>query len=157
MSETRPITPAGYKRYEDELQRLWHEDRPKIVQEVSDAAALGDRSENAEYIYGKKKLREIDRRMKFLSELLDKLVIVEPKSVSSDKVEFGATVHLVDDEGKPRRYQIVGQDEVDAKLGLISGLSPVGKALMGKRVGDIVLIQRPAGDLEVEVTRIEYV
>lgn len=152
----RPITPAGWQRYNEELQNLWHAERPKIVQEVSDAAALGDRSENAEYIYGKKKLREIDRRIRFLSELMDKLEIVEPKAMKSDRVRFGATVSVENEDGEKKRYQIVGEDEVDAKHGKISNKSPLGKALMNKKVGDIVVVQRPAGDLEVEVVEVVY-
>src|SRR5437773_3455092 len=112
MAETRPITPEGYKRYQEELNQLWHVDRPKIVQEVSDAAALGDRSENAEYIYGKRKLREIDRRIRFLSELMDKLEVVEPRAMTCDRVKFGATVEVEDENGARKRYQIVGDDEV---------------------------------------------
>lgn len=154
---SRPITPEGYQRFEAELQRLWHGDRPKVVQEVSDAAALGDRSENAEYIYGKKKLREIDRRIRELSQLLDKLTVVDPRSVKSDKIQFGATVDLEDEEGKARTYQLVGEDEVDAKLGRISMVSPIGKALLNKKVGDTVLVVRPAGELELTVTGFRYV
>src|SRR5215468_2751250 len=108
----RLITPRGFKKIQDELHTLWHVDRPKIVQEVSDAAALGDRSENAEYIYGKRKLREIDRRIRYLSELMDKLVVVDPREVKADRVKFGATVIVEDEDGGSRTYQIVGEDEV---------------------------------------------
>lgn len=153
---SRPITPDGYRRFEDELQRLWHGDRPKIVQEVSDAAALGDRSENAEYIYGKKKLREIDRRIRELSLLLDKLTVIDPKTQRSDKIQFGATVEVEDEDGQARTYMLVGEDEVDGKLGRISMVSPIGKALLNKRVGDNVLVVRPAGELELTITRIRY-
>mgnify|MGYP001146660840 CR=1 FL=1 len=102
----RPITPAGYAKLDDELQRLWRQDRPKIVQEVSDAAAMGDRSENAEYIFGKKKLREIDRRVKYLSQLLDRLTVIDPASNAQDRVDFGATVTIEDStttRSRPRR------------------------------------------------------
>lgn len=153
---SRPITPDGYRRFEDELQRLWHGDRPKIVQEVSDAAALGDRSENAEYIYGKKKLREIDRRIRELSLLLDKLTVIDPKTQRSDKIQFGATVEVEDEDGQARTYMLVGEDEVDGKLGRISMVSPIGKALLNKKVGDNVLVVRPAGELELTITRIRY-
>src|SRR5690242_13722816 len=102
MAGSRPITPRGFKRYQEELHTLWHVERPKVVQEVSDAAAQGDRSENAEYIYGKKKLREIDRRIRFLSELMDKLEVVDPKEVASDRVKFGATVEVEDEDGVER-------------------------------------------------------
>ena len=156
MATKKPITPAGYAKLEKELNQLWHQERPRVVQEVSDAAALGDRSENAEYIYGKKRLREIDRRVKYLSGLLDKLDVVDPAAVRSDRVEFGATVEVEDEEGRVVRYQIVGEDEVDAKNKRISMKSPVGRALLGRRVGDDVLVQRPAGEIELIVTAILY-
>ena len=156
MSGTRPITPRGYQKFAEELQTLWHVDRPKIVQEVSDAAALGDRSENAEYIYGKKKLREIDRRIRFLSELMDKLQVVDPKDVTTDRVKFGATVVVEDEDGVARTYQIVGEDEVDGKLGQISSVSPIGRALLNKKEGDSVTVNRPAGELELTVLKIRY-
>src|SRR5436853_7107920 len=115
MSNPNYITLEGAKRLQEELGDLRSKQRPKIVQEVADAAAQGDRSENAEYIYGKKKLREIDRRIRFLSELLDKLVVVDPKQVVADRVMFGATVVVEDEDGGKRTYQIVGEDEVDGK------------------------------------------
>ncbi len=152
----RPITPAGRVRIERELNDLWHDERPKIVNEVSEAAAMGDRSENAEYIYGKKRLREIDKRMGYLSKLLEKLTVIDPSGVKSDKIEFGATVQIEDEEGKLRSYQIVGEDEIDVKARKISMNSPMGKALMNKRVGDDSLVMRPAGELEIVVTKIEY-
>lgn len=152
----RPITPEGYARLDKELRDLWHVERPRIVQEVSDAAALGDRSENAEYVFGKKKLREIDRRVKYLSGLLDRLDVIDPKKNAKDRVDFGATVTAEDEDGKVRKYQIVGEDEVDAKAGRISMKSPMGKALLNRRVDDDVLVERPAGDLELMITRIDY-
>ncbi len=151
------ITPAGYQKLQDELQTLWHQDRPKVVQEVSDAAALGDRSENAEYVYGKKRLREIDKRIRFLSQLIEKLTVVDPRTNVSDRVRFGATVELEDEDGKQRTYQIVGEDEVDAKAGRISMHSPMGKALLGKKVGDDAVVSRPAGDIELVITALRYV
>lgn len=153
---TRLITPRGYEKLNEELQRLWHVERPKVTQEVSDAAALGDRSENAEYIYGKKKLREIDRRIRFLSELMDKLRVVDPRSIKSDRVKFGATVSVEDEEGVARTYQIVGEDEVDGKLGWVSSVSPYGRAMLNAKVGDVVVVRRPAGELELTVTEIRY-
>ena len=156
MSGNRPITPRGLKRYQDELHQLWHVDRPKVVQEVSDAAALGDRSENAEYIYGKKKLREIDRRIRFLSEMMDKLVVVDPKTVVADRVKFGATVLVEDEDGVQKTYHIVGEDEVDGKVGHISSVSPIGKALLNKKEGESVLVQRPAGEIELTIVELRY-
>jgi transcription elongation factor GreB len=152
----RPITPAGMARFEKEIQRLWHEDRPKIVNEVADAAALGDRSENAEYIYGKKKLREIDRRIRYLSNLIESLTVIEPSTNAKSTIDFGCTVDVEDEEGKRKTYQLVGEDEVDAKQGQISMKSPVGRALLGKRPGDAVLVDRPAGEIELEILAIRY-
>jgi transcription elongation factor GreB len=152
----RPITPEGHARYQTELEQLWRVERPKVVNEVADAAALGDRSENAEYIYGKKKLREIDRRIGYLNKLLQHVVVVDPRTVRATVVKFGATVTVVDEDGDERTYQIVGDDEVDAKVRRISLKSPLGKALAGKKVGDIAVVHRPAGELEVEITAIAY-
>ena len=156
MAGKKPITPGGYERLNGELLRLWHEDRPRIVQEVSDAAALGDRSENAEYIYGKRKLREIDRRIGYLTKLLERLEVIEPKSNASDRVKFGATVVVEDEDGQRRTYQIVGEDEVDAKVGRISMQSPMGKALLGRAAGEDTTVKRPAGDLELVVISVRY-
>lgn len=156
MSEKKPITPEGFAKLQGELERLWRVDRPKIVNEVADAAALGDRSENAEYIFGKKKLREIDKRIGYLSGLLERLTPTDPKSMKSDRVRFGATVTVADEDGKQKTYQIVGEDEVDAANGRISMKSPLGKALLGKKVGDIAAVIRPAGDIDVEVVKLSY-
>jgi transcription elongation factor GreB len=156
MADKRMITPAGYQRHAEELHRLWHVERPRVVQEVSDAAALGDRSENAEYIYGKKKLREIDRKIRELTQLLDRLTVIDPKTVKASDVKFGARVVCADEEGKRREYQIVGEDEVEASAGRISSRSPIGRALLGRAVGDIVVVVRPAGELELEVIEIRY-
>lgn len=157
MAEKKPITPEGYKRLEAERERLWREDRPRVVNEVADAAALGDRSENAEYIFGKKKLREIDKRLGYLSGLLERLDPIPPARNKSDRVRFGATVTVADEDGKEKTYQIVGEDEVDATHGKISMKSPLGKALLEKKVGDIAVVHRPIGDLDVEITKIVYV
>lgn len=150
------ITPAGAKRISAELNELMKVGRPKIVREVSEAAAHGDRSENAEYIYGKRKLREIDRRVHFLSKRLDAFVVVDPSIDRGDKVYFGAWVEFESDEGERQRVRIVGEDETDSTRGYISHRSPVARALLGKRLGDEVLLRRPAGDLTVEITRVEY-
>ena len=156
MNGTSQITPEGYQRFSDELNELWTVERPRVVQEVADAAAMGDRSENAEYIYGKRRLREIDRRMRFLSTLLDRVKVVDPAKIISDKVQFGATVTIEDENAEKRTYQLVGVDEVDVKRGRISMVSPMGKALLGREVGDVSSVKRPAGILEIEVVRIEY-
>src|SRR5262245_11799266 len=150
------ITPDGARRLADELVRLRTIERPKTVREVADAAAQGDRSENAEYIYGKKRLREIDRRINFLAKRLDDAVVVDPKEKRGDKIFFGATVELEDETGARSTYVIVGQDEIDTKLGHISWRSPVGRALLGKRPGDVVTVRRPAGEAELEIIAVRY-
>ena len=152
-SGARYITPAGFKRLQDELERIWKVDRPKVAAEVSAAAAQGDRSENAEYIYGKKKLRELDRRIRYLSKRLDSLTVVEP-SRNAERVLFGVWVTIEDADGASSTYRIVGPDELDVKAGAISVDSPVAKALLGKRVGDEVTLHRPKGPAEVAITRI---
>jgi len=151
------ITPEGARRLSEELGRLRTVERPRIVQEVSDAAAQGDRSENAEYIYGKKKLREIDRRMRYLTKRLESAVVVDPKSQTGDKVFFGATVEVEDEDGRKSAYCIVGEDEIDSKAGRISWKSPVGHALLGKRAGDVVTVKRPVGDVELEIVSVKFV
>lgn len=157
MANPNYITPEGARRLSEELGRLRTVERPRIVQEVSDAAAQGDRSENAEYIYGKKKLREIDRRMRYLTKRLESAVVVDPKSQTGDKVFFGATVEVEDEDGRKSAYCIVGEDEIDSKAGRISWKSPVGHALLGKRAGDVVTVKRPVGDVELEIVSVKFV
>lgn len=156
MADPNYLTPDGAKKLQEELKHLAAVERPKVVQEVADAAALGDRSENAEYIYGKRRLREIDRRIRFLTQRLDHAVIVQPGSVQHQQVRFGATVGVVDEEGNERSYTLVGPDESDPDRGWLSYQSPIGKALMKRRVGDVVLVRRPAGEVELEITAISY-
>jgi transcription elongation factor GreB len=150
------ITRAGAKRLQEELGRLRSKERPKVVQEVSDAAAQGDRSENAEYIYGKKRLREIDRRMRFLTQRLEAATIVEPKANAAGKIFFGAVVEVEDEEGARATYRIVGEDELDPKLGLISWKSPLGRALLGKKEDDVVIFRKPSGAVEMQVVSVRY-
>ena len=151
------LTPEGAKRYATELNQLLGTERPRIVQEVQEAAAQGDRSENAEYIYGKKRLREIDRRIRFLQKRLDTSTIVNPaEQTDRARVYFGATVILEDEDGQRTRYQIVGSDEIDASGGRISVESPIGKALLRKEVGDEVTVMRPRGEIELSVVEIRY-
>src|SRR5258708_30384667 len=140
------ITPEGAKRLRAELDQLWTVERPRVTQEVADAAAQGDRSENAEYIYGKRRLREIDRRVRFLSKRLDVLVVVAEQPKDLTRVHFGAWVTLEDDAGGEMTYRIVGPDEFDVDRGFISIDSPVARALIGKRGGDEVTGRRPKGD-----------
>ena len=139
------ITPEGAKCLRDELDYLWRIERPRVTQGVSDAAAEGDRSENAEYIYGKKRLREIDRRIRFLVKRLDDVQVVESQPDRQGKVFFGAWVRLENEDGDEFVYRIVGPDEFDIAKGFISMDSPMGRALLGKQEGDEVLVRRPAG------------
>ncbi len=150
------LTRNGYQRLADEFNHLRNVERPVVVGRIADAAAEGDRSENAEYIYGKKRLRELDKRLKYLGGLLKDVRLVDPSKVSSTKVSFGATVLLLDENGQESTYMIVGEGESDIKSGTISYRSPVAKALMNKAVGDVALIIRPAGDQEVEIIDIKY-
>lgn len=151
------LTPEGAKKYADELNRLLGVERPRVVQEVADAAAQGDRSENAEYVYGKKRLREIDRRVRFLSKRLEAAVVVRAgEREAPGEVRFGASVEIVDEAGKRSRYSIVGPDEADPSAGRISFESPLGKSLMKKKVGDVVTVRRPAGEIDLEILTIEY-
>jgi transcription elongation factor GreB len=150
------ITPAGHRRLAGELEQLWRVERPRITAEVAAAAAQGDRSENAEYIYGKKKLREIDRRIRFLSKRLDVVQVVEPSKEQEGKVFFGAWVTIEDDDEKRSTFRIVGTDEPDSTIGYISVESPVARALLGRSVGDVVVIHRPKGPTEVTVIAIRY-
>ena len=153
------ITRAGAKRLRAELRHLLTVERPKVTAEVSFAASLGDRSENAEYIYGKKRLREIDRRLRFLYKRLEKLTVVEPGTQKDNsKIFFGATVSLENEaDGQRVSYQLVGPDETDLKAGKISVDSPVGRALLGKRSGDVVTVHRPRGEVDFAVVGIKYV
>jgi transcription elongation factor GreB len=156
VSDPNYITPEGARKLSEELTRLRSVERPRTVQEVADAAAQGDRSENAEYIYGKKRLREIDRRLNYLAKRLDKAVLVDPREQRGDKVFFGATVEVEDESGTRATYVIVGEDETDSAAGRISWRSPVGRALLGKRAGEAVLVRRPAGEVEIEVVAVRY-
>src|SRR5256885_14104552 len=153
---TEHITPEGYRVLEAELKRLWTVERPKVTEEVSAAAAQGDRSENAEYIYGKKKLREIDRRVRFLRKRIDALVVVPPPKDQMDRVFFGAWFTIEDEDGKEMTYRIVGTDEIDLAARKISVASPVAQALLGKRVGETAIVNRPRGQVEVTVVKIWY-
>ena len=152
------ITPTGYKKLTEEVEFLLRKERPRVVQEVSDAAAQGDRSENAEYIYGKKRLREIDRRLNFLSSRLKDVQVVDPSIARGELVYFGATVDLEDEEGRAVTWQIVGVDETDPPNGRISWRSPLGRALLKRRAGDGVTFQRPGGDaVEYAILAVRYV
>lgn len=157
--EPNYMTRGGARRMQEELVTLRTKLRPKIVQEVADAAAQGDRSENAEYIYGKKKLREIDRRIHFLTKRLESARIVEPTDrgdADAGRVFFGATVDVEDEDGKSSTYQIVGEDEIDLARGRISYKSPLGRILLKKKEGDTVLFRKPNGEVELTILAIRY-
>jgi len=151
---TNLITAEGLKRLQDEFDHLWKVERPKVVQGVADAAAEGDRSENAEYIYGKKRLREIDRKLKHLGGRLKVLKVATPPA-TPHSVSFGCWVTYEDEDGNERCYQLVGADEFDVSQGRISIDSPVGQALLQKKVDDEVTIRRPSGELTVVIIDIK--
>lgn len=149
------MTPSGHTALATELGALGQE-RVRVVQGVADAAAEGDRSENAEYIYGKKRLREIDRKMRFLKKALDAAVVVDPAEDRGDRIFFGATVVVEDDDGRANTYQLVGEHETDASSGRISYRSPVGAALMKKSLDDEVQVSTPGGTRALTVVDVRY-
>jgi transcription elongation factor GreB len=153
----RYITPEGFARVRAEYDELFGIERPKIVEIVSWAASLGDRSENADYLYGKKRLREIDRRISHLSRIMKAARVVDPAAQPSrDQVRFGATVELVDEDDNRRTLTLVGDDETDASSGRIGWSAPLARALIGARVGDERLVRLPAGEKSYEVIAIRY-
>lgn len=151
------MTPAGAKRLQDELRELRYKTRPEVTQTVAWAAGNGDRSENGDYIYGKKRLREIDKRIRFLSKRLDAVEVVDPLKVNSDQVLFGATVTIRDEDDREKTYSIVGIDETDISKGRISWISPLASALFKARVGDVVTFRSPKGPQEIEIVTIRYI
>jgi transcription elongation factor GreB len=156
MFPSKYITPEGHARLLAELDDLWRVQRPKVVQAVAEAAALGDRSENAEYIYGKKMLREIDRRVRFLRKRLDGMVVVSSPPSDPSRIFFGAWVRLEDEEGQELEVRIVGPDEFDPKRNWISLDSPMARALMRKQVDDEVVVETPAGKKSYVIIDIRY-
>ena len=150
------ITPEGAHALKSELDHLWKVLRPQVTQAVSEAAAQGDRSENAEYIYGKRQLREIDSRVRFLRQRLDGMTVVSAPPSDRSRVFFGAWVTLEDDDGTTTRHRIVGPDEFDAKRGWISMDAPLGRALMGKRIDDEVKVAVPGGTRTVVIAAVSY-
>ena len=153
----RYITPAGLARIRSEYDELFGVERPKIVETVSWAASLGDRSENADYIYGKRRLREIDRRLGYLAKVMKQAKVVDPAAQPTrDQVRFGATVELGDEDDIRRKLTIVGDDEADASVGRIGWSAPLARALVGARVGDERIVRLPAGEKSYEVIEIRY-
>ena len=150
------ITPQGQKRLSEELSYLWKVKRPQVTRAVAEAAAMGDRSENAEYIYGKKQLRQIDSRIRFLAKRLSELIVVDRIPKDTSKVFFGAWVEIEDTDGNVNRYRIVGPDEFDPEKDFISIDSPMAKALLNRTEGDEVVVRRPNGNAVFVVTSIRY-
>jgi len=155
------MTPGGFQRMKEELDHLVQKERPELVATVSWAAGNGDRSENGDYIYGKKRLREIDRRIRFLIRRLDRAEVVDPAARrdddGADRVYFGATVTVVDQQGAERTLSIVGIDEIDTARGYISWISPMARALLKAREGDTVTVRTPAGPEDLEIIAVRYV
>ena len=164
MSRWRPpsprgstyITAEGYKKLKDELTQLWKIERPQVTQVVHEAAKNGDRSENGDYIYGKRRLREIDSRVRFLTKRLEALRVVDRLPDDQSKVFFGAWVTLEDEEGNEKTYRIVGPDEFDINQHKLSMDSPLAKALLGKRLDDEIVLRKPDGEEVLYITNIEY-
>jgi transcription elongation factor GreB len=159
MSDRPPrfITPQGFARIRAEYEQLFGVERPKIVETVSWAASLGDRSENADYHYGKKRLREIDRRLSHLSKVMKSAKVVDPaRQEQRDAVRFGATVELADEQDERRIITLVGEDEADASAGRISWAAPIARALIGAKVGDERVVRLPAGEKSYEILSIRY-
>lgn len=150
------ITPEGKKRLTDEFESLWHVKRPEVTAALAAAAAEGDRSENAEYIYRKRQLRDIDARIHYLKNRLENIVVVGSPPCETSQVYFGAWVRLEDEQGELREYRIVGPDEFDSEKGLISMDSPMAKALMQKREGDEVAVRRPKGENLFTIVSVQY-
>ena len=153
----RFITPQGFARIRAEYEQLFSNDRPSLVETISWAAANGDRSENGDYIYGRKRLREIDRRLGYLSKVMKSAKVVDPATQTQrDTVRFGATVELADEEDERRTITLVGEDEADASCGNVSWAAPMARALVGGRIGDERIVRLPAGEKSYEIMKISY-
>ena len=150
------ITPGGYRRLQEELAHLWKVERPPVVATVTWAAGNGDRSENGDYIYGKRRLREIDRRIRYLSKSLDRATVVDNAGKAHDRVRFGATVTIANEAGDEREVTIVGVDELDSGDARVSWRSPLARALLTARVGDTVTLRAPRGPERLEIVALRY-
>lgn len=150
------ITPAGAKALQDELTQLWKVERPQVTDVVHEAAKNGDRSENGDYIYGKRRLREIDSRVRFLTKRLDELTVVDRIPDNRKKIFFGAYITLADEDDNETTYQIVGPDEFNVKDGKLSMDSPLAKQLLGKNLDDEILLKTPEGEIQYDIVNIEY-
>ena len=159
MSDRPPrfITPQGFARIRAEYEELFSTERPKLVDTIAWAAANGDRSENGDYIYGRKRLREIDRRLSYLSKVMKSAKVVDPaRQEQRDTVRFGATIELADEGDARRIITLVGEDEADASAGQVSWAAPIARALIGAKVGDERIVHLPAGEKSYEILRISY-
>jgi transcription elongation factor GreB len=150
------ITPGGYRRLQEELARLWKQERPALVTTVAWAASNGDRSENGDYIYGKRKLREIDKRIRYISKTLDKSTVVDNSGKTHQRVHFGATVTVGYENGEEREVTIVGVDELDSGDARVSWRSPLARALLTAKVGDTVTLRAPKGPEQLEIIAVRY-
>jgi transcription elongation factor GreB len=151
------ITPSGYRRLREEYEALYGVERPKLVETISWAASNGDRSENGDYLYGRKRLREVDRRINFLSRRMKDAKVTDPAAQPDrGRVWFGATVTLADEENEERTVTLVGEDETDAGAGRIAWNSPIGRAIRGAAVGDVRRVALPSGERDYEVVSISY-
>ena len=151
------ITPKGIEKLKEELRTLIYDERPKLVKVVEWAASNGDRSENADYQYGKRRLREIDRRSRYLTKKIEAAMVVDPDQLNGDRVVFGATVSIKDENEVKKKYMIVGEDETLPEVGRISWKSPIAKSLLGKKVGDEVKVRKPSGEEYFEIIHIQFV
>ena len=156
-SEKVPMLAEGHRQLSDELRRLKSEERPAIIEAIEDARAHGDLSENAEYHAAKERQGQVEATIADLEDRLSRAMIIDPTTLSGDKVVFGATVNLIDEHAREVRYQLVGQTEADAKIGRISYNSPLGRALIGREVGDEVEVTTPSGDRYYKIKAIEFV
>ncbi|HEX8533993.1 MAG TPA: transcription elongation factor GreA [Allosphingosinicella sp.] len=152
-----PMLAEGYERLQSEVRHLKTVERPAIVEAIEEARAHGDLSENAEYHAAKERQGHVEAMIADIEDRLSRAMVIDPKSLSGDKVIFGATVHLIDENDKPIKYQIVGQTEADAKVGRISYSSPLGRALIGRSVGEEVEVSAPSGDKYYEIEKIEFI
>ena len=156
-AEKVPMLAEGHRKLTDQVRHLKTVERPEVVQAIEDARAHGDLSENAEYHAAKERQGHVEASIAEIEDRLSRAMIIDPTTLSGDKVVFGATVTLVDEENKEIRYQLVGQQEADARVGRISYNSPLGRALIGREVGDDVEVTTPAGDRYYEVAKIEFI
>jgi len=157
MVEKVPMTAEGHSRLEVELKQLKHEDRPAVIKAIEEARAHGDLSENAEYHAAKERQGFIESRIQDLEGKLSRAEVIDPRDINSDTVVFAATVSLADEDDNVSKYQIVGVDEVDVSAGKISYISPIGRALIGRRLGDEVEVKTPRGETYYEITEVEYI